>query len=216
VGGVTTDRELELDPPLRALLAEVWKQCAGSGVQTIAAADLATVEGALGSAVPDAIVALVIARGLTLASIVEHTSAIASFASATHGLQAPFVALETWGDWPATSVGFARTRGRGAPRLRVWDWKTWTAWTDHPIRTVADFVHHRLAGDDAHEPIVLAAVGSGEGFRPRIVAPPPAATRFVQHAKFGRGEVLEERDGKLRIAFADGERTLLPRFVTDA
>ncbi|MBC8072448.1 MAG: hypothetical protein IAG13_29265 [Deltaproteobacteria bacterium] len=210
------DRELELDPSLRALLGEVWRQSGFSGAQMIAAVDLAAVEQALGSVVPDAIVALAIARRVGLAPIVEHTESMNSFASTTHGLNAPFVAVDTWGEWPATSVGFVRTRERGAPELQVWDWKTWTRWSDHPVRTVADFVRHRLAGDDAEAPIVLGEFDSGEDFRPKIGTPPAAAKRHVVHAKFGRGEVLEEREGKLRIAFADGERTLLPRFVTDA
>jgi hypothetical protein len=209
------DRELELNDELRALLAGVWRQC-GSGALVIAPADLAAVEQAIGSLVPDAIVALAIARGVELAPIVEHTERMASFAATTHRLKAPFVAIDTWGEWPTTSVGFVRTQERGAPELQVWDWKTWTRWSDHPIRTVADFVRHRLAGDDAEAPIVLGELGSGEAFRPEIGTPPAAAKRWVMHAKFGRGEVLGEREGKLRIAFADGERTLLPRFVTDA
>jgi len=212
----SVERELEIDAPLRALLAELWRRCAGSGSQVIAPVDLVAVEQALGSVVPDAIVALAIARGISLAPIVEYTSAMASFASATHGLPAPFVAIETWGDWPALSVGFSRTPDRGAPALQVWDWKTWTRSSDHPIRTVTDFVQQRLAGSDADAPVVLGALDSGAAFRPRIGTPPRAATRFVSHAKFGRGEVLEEIDGKLRIAFADGERTLLARFVSDA
>jgi hypothetical protein len=209
------ERELEIESTLRCLLAEVWRQCGGTATQLIAPVDLAAVEQAIGSVVPDAIVALAIARGITLAPLVESTSAMTSFAATTHGRKAPFVAIETWGEWPAFSVGFERTRERGEPTLQVWDWKTWTHWSDHPIRTVADFVQHRLAGSDADSPMVLGPLGSGEEFTPRIGEPPRAAARFVSHAKFGRGEVLAEIEGKLRIAFADGERTLLARFVSD-
>ena len=209
------DRELELDDALRALLAEVARHCAGVRREVIDPVDLAAVEQAIGSVVPDAVVALAIARGITLAPLVEHTSTLASFAASAHGVRAPFVAIETWGTWPKFSVGFERTRDRGAPALQVWDWKTWTRWTDHPIGSVTDFVRHRLAGSDADAPLVLSALDSGAAFRPKIGAAQRDAARFVVHAKFGRGEVLEEIEGKRRIAFADGERTLLARFVTN-
>ena len=52
--------------------------------------------------------------------------------------------------------------------------------------------------------------------KPTAPAPPPAAERFVVHAKFGRGRVVGARDGKLDIEFADGtRRLLLEKFVTD-
>jgi hypothetical protein len=42
-------------------------------------------------------------------------------------------------------------------------------------------------------------------------APPPVR---VQHAKFGLGTVLTERDGKVEVAFDDGQtRTFLERFI---
>lgn len=37
---------------------------------------------------------------------------------------------------------------------------------------------------------------------------PAAAGTYVTHAKFGRGQVLREFDGKLEIAFSSGKRTL--------
>lgn len=216
--GELSERALELSDELRRLLGAVWRTLAPETEQTLQLDVLADVERELRTVIPDDVLALSIARGLPLSCIVEHSASMESFASTTHRLHAPFVAIDTWGEWPATSVGFVRTQERGAAQLQVWDWKTWTRWSDHPIHTVADFVRHRLAGDDADiaAPISLAGLPAPELFRPRLVAKPAVAKRYVVHAKFGRGEVLDEREGKLRIAFADAERTLLPRFVTDA
>ena len=65
----------------------------------------------------------------------------------------------------------------------------------------------------------LAAVADVPAFAlaSRIPGVPLAAARRVIHDKFGTGTVVRELDAgnKLVIAFADGERTLLARFVRE-
>jgi len=214
-------RELEIDDELRALLGALRRACAADTPLIAELEIVADVERELGTVLPDDVLALSIARGLPLSRIVEQTASMDAFARTTHGLGAPFVVIETWGEWPATSVGFVRTQQRGPAQLQVWDWKKWTRWGDHPICGVAEFVRHHLGGDDAvpGSAIMLAPLPAADAFRPRLAAKPAAPQRFVTHAKFGRGEVLETLEGqhgKLRIAFADGERTVLAKFVTEA
>lgn len=91
---------------------------------------------------------------------------------------------------------------------------------------IADVIHDAIAGaQDA-----LAIVSRGESATldpaPRLVASRKKkgvldrAPELVVHPKFGRGTVLrrigEGDQAKLVIAFADGERTLLARFVQPA
>jgi hypothetical protein len=56
-------------------------------------------------------------------------------------------------------------------------------------------------------------------FKRPVKAPPPAAAKRFQHAKFGEG-ILESQDGmgpeaKLTIKFDGGTKTLLARYVTE-
>lgn len=63
---------------------------------------------------------------------------------------------------------------------------------------------------------IRATVHAIEGIDPGPPPRPAAAVveRFVRHAKFGRGRVLSAGEGKLVIAFADGERCIAERFLT--
>ncbi len=204
-------RELDLADPLRALLGALHAVKSPSRSLLVAPVDLAGVEEAIHSVVPDAVVALAVAGGPSLSQIVEHTASYASYSQTTHDKPGKLVVLETWGEWPATSVGFVPTKSRGRPKLVVWDWKTWTADKTLGVESIADYVRVRVVGNGP----ALTPLEDPGSFRPAIGDTAPA-DRFVDHAKFGRGRVLGAEDGKLRIAFADGTRTLLAKFVTEA
>ena len=203
-------RELDLTEPVRALVGALHAERAAGRSVLVPPEDLAGVEEAIGSVVPDAVLALAVAGGASLSKLVEHTASYDSFSQTTHDKPGRLVVIETWGEWPATSVGFKPTKSRREPKLLVWDWKTWTADTSSGITSVADYVRVRVLGESVLEPLA-----DGSGFRPAVGAAAPVE-RFVVHAKFGRGRVLDAEDGKLRIAFADETRTLLAKFVTDA
>lgn len=204
-------RDLDLSADLRALLGALHASRASERPLVVRPVDLAGVEEAIGSVVPDAVVALSIAGGPSLSQLVEATASYESYAQTTHDKAGNLVILETWGEWPATSVGFAPTQSRGRPKLVVWDWKTWTADKTLGVDSIADYVRVRVVGEGP----ALEPLADPSSFRPAVGAV-AAAERFVVHAKFGRGRVVGAEDGKLRIAFEDGTRTLLAKFVTDA
>jgi hypothetical protein len=204
-------RELDLADDLRALLGALHASRAAGRSVLVPPVDLEGIEEAIGSFVPDAVLALSVAGGASLSKVVEDTASYDSFSRTTHGKPGRLVVIETWGEWPATSVGFEPTKSRREPKLIVWDWKTWTADTSLGISSVADYVRVRVVPEGQ----ALTPLADASGFRPAVGAAAPVE-RFVVHAKFGRGRVLGTEDGKLRIAFPDETRTLLAKFVTDA
>lgn len=110
------------------------------------------------------------------------------------------VSFTAWGDWPRFHAVFDP---RGA--ISVFWLKTASLEPSTMEKVLRDRWPEvdRGASTDA---VCLPAVR-------RAIAPP---TRQVIHPSFGKGAVLSEDDGKLRIDFGDkGIKTLLARFVTD-
>jgi hypothetical protein len=110
------------------------------------------------------------------------------------------VSFTAWGDWPRSHAVFDAT---GA--LSIFSLKT----ASFEPGTMSDILRARwpeVDFDAATEVVCAPAVSTA--------LPPPA--RHVAHRTFGKGTVLAEEDGKLRIDFgAAGVKTLLAKFVTD-
>jgi hypothetical protein len=224
------ERALSVAPPLRRLLARVHEVLAPGSALQVRADELAAVEAELGSVVPDAVIAFLLARGRTLGLLVELTRERNAYAEATHGPavagdpRGRLVIVDSFGDWPRTSVGYRPTRERSEPMLVRWDWKKWVAWSAYPETIEVYLREHFAAGEPtapASRPGVDLTVAPGDDalarFSPRIVAPLPAVERFVVHPKFGRGRVRRDLGDRLEIDFEDGgTRVLLARFVTPA
>jgi hypothetical protein len=78
------------------------------------------------------------------------------------------------------------------------------------------------ADDDEADPEVAdVEVGKADldGFKPRVVAPPPPTGRRVRHATFGVGDVLREIGTgaalKFEVRFPSGTKVLIARVVED-
>lgn len=220
-------RELVLSPATRAALRRLRDALGVTGSVEVDVCDLAEVEAFVGSSVPDAVVALLVAQGKSIGTIANET-ALHRDLSATWEPPIPkrrrdeLVCFDHWGEHPLYTVGFSRTQDRGEPRLVVWDHKKWVPVPAFGLDDIVRWIEGRyldIHRDDERAPLSLdlhAPPGpADEAFVPRLVASAPAE-RWVEHTKFGRGKVLREVDGRLEIAFSDATRTLLARFVRDA
>jgi hypothetical protein len=226
-------RHLEVSSELRGLLAQVRQVRAPMSRLAVRAGKLAHVERAIGSVVPDAVIAFLVAIGEPLERVIAQTAERATFAETTFegvrgravaaSARSDLITFDRAGDWPVISCGFRPTTDRGEPALVMWDWKSWTALPASPPPTLARYVRewYALGDGDRLPPIGLTAAPSPEvlaAFDPVIEDREAIETapREVEHAKFGKGRVLREIDGKLEIDFGDaGIKTLLSRFVTD-
>lgn len=219
-----TARDLSLSPALRATLRRLRDALGVRGEPLVDVRDLAEVERFVGSVVPDAVIALLLAQGKTIGTVANETGLHRDLGSTWEPPipkreREALICFDHWGERPLFAIGFGRTTERGEPPLVVWDHKKWVAVPEFGLDDVIRYVEGRFTGihrDDERAPLVLdlrSPPGSADAaFVPRLVATAPAE-RWVEHPKFGRGKVLREVDGRLEIAFADGSRTLLARFV---
>lgn len=105
--------------------------------------------------------------------------------------------------------------------LRVSGWKPADGSVEMAVavaRWLERWLDQAMAERELPESVASAIEASGAGpltivlvEPPQAEAPPPAR---VRHAKFGEGSVVAERDGKVEVAFDDGQtRTFLERFI---
>lgn len=217
-------RELSLSPALRATLRRLRDALGVTTEPAVDVRDLAEVETFVGSVVPDAVIATLLATGRTIGAVSTETDFHRDLGSTweppiPEREREQLVCFDHWGERPLLTIGFGRTTDRSEPPLVLWDHKSWVAVPELGLHDLARYVEGRFAGihrDDERGPLRLdlrAPPGSADAaFVPRLVASAPAERR-VEHPKFGRGKVLREVDGRLEIAFSDATRTLLAKFV---
>lgn len=220
-------RELSLSPVLRATLRRLRDALGVTTEPVLDVRDLAEVETFVGSVVPDAVIATLLATGRTIGTVSTETDFHRGFVATwepriSKRELGALICFDHWGEHPLFVIGFRPTKQRGEPALIVWDHKKNVTVPEFGLDDVSRYVEGRFAGihrDDEHDPLALdlrSAPGPADAaFVPRLVASVPAE-RWVEHPKFGRGKVLREADGRLEIAFADATRTLLAKFVQPA
>lgn len=207
---------IPISASLRALLARL-REARGAPAHE-AALDRGAVldaERELGSVIPDAVLALLAAIGRTPAALVDETALLHDYAQsfepparstarlAIRGL----VALDHWGEWPVSSLVYAKSDDRSLDRFATWDWKRWVrlpgAETD-----LAAFVRFRYGGLGADgEPLDLDRPPSRDaldGFAPALVTPEPPPERWVRHPKLGVARVVRELGDKTEIQLESG------------
>lgn len=215
-------RHLELSSKDRDLLAAVWER-AGRPSLHVDPVDVEGASEALRTAIPDLILAILIAEGRTPGDLVRLTHSIVSFYEAsgrsdwrraTKFDHIAFAELPS-GDASEPVFGcFARTKSPAKLELVAWDLRR-PGQGGEPLADLGAYLQRREGAPGRR---ARALVGDGSAFRPVVerAAPPPQDVALVHHAKFGEGKVIERLgDGKLRIDFgANGIRVLAASFVT--
>jgi hypothetical protein len=164
----------------------------------------------LQSVIPDDVVALLAIEGRTAGDLVRLTHEIRTYYEVTdrnaiRTLKFAHIAAARLNEVDSPEpfyLAFARTKDRRASTVVEWILRK-PAPGAHAYdleRYVREF-HGVTAATGACPPRVL-------------IADPVVAEEFVVHAKFGRGKVMQRRDGKVTVAFADATRVLAERFVT--
>ncbi|MDC3962243.1 hypothetical protein [Polyangium jinanense] len=215
-------RHLELSSKDRDLLAAVWER-AGRPSLRMDPVDVEGASEALRTAVPDLILAILIAEGRTPGDLVRLTQSIVSFYEASdrgdwrRATKFDHIAFAELSSRDASEPifgCFARTKSPAKLKLVAWDLRR-PRQGGEPLADLGAYLKRReeAAGQGARAPI-----GDSSAFRPVVerVAPPPQDVALVHHAKFGEGKVIEQLgDGKLRIDFGtNGIRVLAASFVT--
>ncbi|APR77217.1 Hypothetical protein A7982_02564 [Minicystis rosea] len=213
-------RPLDISTKDRELLAGVWERADRPSLR-VDPADVESAAGALRTAIPDVVLALLIAEGRSLGDLVRLTSSIVSFyeADGTKGWRrATGFDHVAFAELPSADASepvfgcFARTDDAAKVKLVVWNLR-------HPERggeALADLrAYLKRRGEMAGQGAL--AKGDGAAFLPVVEAAAAAQpVTIVHHPKFGDGQVIERvGDDKLRIDFgAHGIRVLASSFVT--
>lgn len=220
-------RPLSLSPALRATLRRLRDALGVTTEPVIDVRDLKEVETFVGSVVPDAVIATLLATGRTIGAVSTETDFHRGFVAtweprASKRERDALICFDHWGEHPLFVIGFRSTRQRSEPALIVWDHKKNVTVPEFGLDDLVRYVEGRFVGihrDGERAPLEVDLRSppgpADEGFVPRLVVSVPAE-RWVEHPKFGRGRVLREVDGRLEIAFSDATRTLLAKFVQPA
>jgi hypothetical protein len=217
-------RHLELSASDRSLLAGVWEG-AGRPSLRVDPADVEAASKAVRSAIPDLILAILIAEGRTPFDLVALTRELVEYywvnevhkwRLATKFDHVAFARL-TPDDSPEPEFAcFARTKRPTKIRIVAWNIRKPEPGGE-PLADVGAYMERRKLDADGQAPRARAS-GDGSAFRPVVEAGsrPSAPVAIVHHAKFGEGKVVERLgDDKLRIDFgAHGIRVLAASFVT--
>lgn len=207
------ERALDLEPELRAMLARLWEaRGAPPPIAPFTPAEVRQAERALGSFVPDAILAFLAATYRRPAALVGLTQQTIELGETTFERELPEVAVaDVYGDWPAFAAVFGPTCDRTSTEVRVLDMKKWVFAKPEPL---ASWLRWRFSGEDAVDFDVAPSAESLAAFTPSIAPPRSEDARKVRHAKLGVGRVVRELGDRLELDFGEGGvRTLLARFV---
>ncbi|MFY0535922.1 hypothetical protein [Nannocystis pusilla] len=164
-------------------------------------------EVALHTAIPFDVLAILAVEARYPAGLVAWTEEIRDYyKTSAPTVQFAHVAFAqlvgTYDDWTAEPcfAAFARTHDRARTRLVRWDLRK--PGPDGQPYSLAQYLAERHEQDlpTSAPPLTLS------------IEPPPVVERYATHPKFGRGRVLLRSEGKTRLEFADGIRTLADSF----
>lgn len=198
-----------LAPDVAAQLGQLAAKRGRPAAVTVDPALVGAAESALRTAIPFVVLAVLAVEDRYPAGLVDWTATIDAFYAAGAGeMRFPHVAFAqlvgTLDDWTAEPcfAAFARTTDRAQARLVRWDVRK--PGPDGAPYSLAQYLaeHHDLRRPGSAPPLGLAIEAA------------LVVERFATHAKFGRGRVLVRGEGKTKIAFADGVRTLADAFLT--
>ncbi|WAS95655.1 hypothetical protein [Nannocystis punicea] len=197
-----------LAPDVEAQLGRLAAQLGRPAAVTVDPALVEEVEAELRTAIPFEILAVLAVENRYPIWLAAWTRDIDDYyVTSGGGMRFPHVAFAqlvgTAGDWTAEPVfaAFKRTDDRSEARLVRWDLRK-PGPNGEPY-SLAQYLAER------HEPL---RPGPAAPLK-LAIEPPPVVERWATHAKFGRGRVLVRAEGKTKIEFADGVRTLADNFL---
>lgn len=200
---------VDLAPEVATQLGRLAAKLGRPAAVTVDPALVEAAEAELRTAIPFEVLAVLGVENRTLAGLAYWTAEIDAFYAADEApIRFPHVAFAqivgTPEDWTAEPcfAAFARTAERATARLVRWDVRKPDR--DGTPYSLAQYLveRHELLPRGKAAPLELT------------IAAPPVVERWATHTKFGRGRVLARGEGKTKIEFADGVRTLADNFLT--